>query len=140
MIEKNKKVKNNIKGITLPSLVIAVIVIIILVRVTIVALTSENGILQKSEETVNNATIAGYKESIQRSAQYLKMNKVYINDDDYEMKLENEMSHYDNIKNAKATKTTIDDKTIVEVVTENGYRYWIEDDSVEYKGEVDEME
>lgn len=142
MIKKSKiyyKFKKNTRGITLISLIISVIVLMMLANITIIILTRDNGILKKSGTAKINATIDGYKDTIQLSAQAVEMNGIFLEDDNYEDRLKEEMTTYDNMRNTTINKKSVDGQIIVEVVTEDGYVYWIEDEIVEYKGTVDDI-
>ena len=57
-----KKLKKQVKGITLIALVVTIIVLLILAGVTIATLTGDNGILTRAQEAKNKTEIASEKE------------------------------------------------------------------------------
>ena len=87
---------------------------LILASVTVATLTGENGIITKAGEASEQTKIAGYKESIQLSVQYLVMDGSIFGDEDYPEKLEEEMQNYSNLEGAYAERVDSGD---VEVTT-----------------------
>lgn len=67
--ERNKDINKNEMGITLVALVVTIIVLLILAGVTVVTLTGDNGILQKTGKAKNNTTDAEIKEQIKLAYQ-----------------------------------------------------------------------
>ena len=67
MKERNLKIRNNVKGITLIALVITIIVLLILAGVSIAMLTGENGILTQAKKAKEETEKAAEEEERQLS-------------------------------------------------------------------------
>lgn len=147
-MHKSKRIKqeeklNNMKGITLIALVITIILLLILVGVTLAAVTGDYGLFGKAGVAAESTKIAQYKEAIELANTEVIMdnyadrkNAVSITDDGYISRLQEAMKHYDNLKKAEASRCPYDDVTdnqgIIDVVTEEGYVFEVSGDGVEY--------
>lgn len=119
-----KKIKeNSTNGITLIALVITIIVLLILAGVNIAILTEENGLLTKSRDAKIKTEISTEQEQIQLALIAYKMDS--SNNDKYTL-IEKET----NQKILNKTEENILKGEIIEL--ENGRKYLITDNSVEY--------
>ncbi|MFQ8660636.1 MAG: BspA family leucine-rich repeat surface protein [Clostridia bacterium] len=115
--------KNSTNGITLIALVITIIVLLILAGVNIAILTEENGLLTKSRDAKIKTEISTEQEQIQLALIAYKMDS--SNNDKYTL-IEKET----NQKILNKTEENILKGEIIEL--ENGRKYLITDNSVEY--------
>lgn len=123
-IEKMRNIKkNSTNGITLIALVITIIVLLILAGVNIAILTEENGLLTKSRDAKIKTEISAEQEQIQLALIAYKMDS--SNNDKYTL-IEKET----NQKILNKTEENILKGEIIEL--ENGRKYLITDNSVEY--------
>jgi Tfp pilus assembly protein PilE len=72
--DKNTKLDNN-RGITLIALVITILVLLILVGVTIAALTGQNGIVSNAQKAKTSTNEAGIIENISSAYNYAQTEK-----------------------------------------------------------------
>lgn len=136
-MKSNKKIKftygnaiknytSEVKGITLISLVITIIILIILAGVTINLTLGENGLFNTAKEAVNMQKVAEYKDRVEISRATVALNnlgKVTID------KLI-EQIHKDGI--AEQGKITKISETEAEMITNEGYKFKVTLDGVEY--------
>lgn len=124
------------KGITLIALVITIIVLLILAGVTIAALMTEDGILEKAKRAKEETQIKAYQEKIELIRNDLRLQKEnYVSPTMIEMREE-----FDNHQKEWVASTEI--KQIgkvetLELITKEGYIFHITDTGTEYKGKAE---
>lgn len=121
-----KNYTSEVKGITLISLVITIIILIILAGVTINLTLGENGLFNTAKEAVNMQKVAEYKDRVEISRATVALNnlgKVTID------KLIEQMYKDGIAEQGKITKIS---ETEAEMTTSEGYKFKVTLDRVEY--------
>ncbi len=138
---EKQTIKSSNKGITLMALVITIIVLIILATITIVIFTGENSIVIQANKAKIEEKKAEYLEELRviglglqpdrnleqwDNEKYLNIYKEAIEEDDM-------------FSDAKEITLLPDkEKITIQVITKEGYVYWITEKNVEYKGTLGE--
>ena len=91
MIEKIMKEK----GITIITLVITIVVLLILASISLIALTGEHGLLQKTNKAEEKALIARYEEALENIGNRMKLKKAKkeVTNQDYMQKYKEEIEN-----------------------------------------------
>ena len=120
----------NQKGITLISLVIAIIVLLILATISISMLTGDNGILSQVKKAKEETQIAAYKEALEIIGLELETEKV------------DESNYFNRYKEEimfEGSTVDIINNKMLKVITKEGYTFRVTRGKVEYlgKGEIE---
>lgn len=118
--------KTGIKGITLISLVITIIILIILAGVTINLTLGENGLFNTAKETVNSQKIAEYKDRVEISRATVAINNLG------EVTIDKLIEQIYKDKIVSEGKITKISETEAEMMTDEGYKFKVTLDGVEY--------
>lgn len=128
--EEVKKLTNK-KGITLIALVITIIVLLILAGITISTLTSDNGIIDNAYKAKNETRIAELQGRLDEIGFEVYQNDVWLEDEEYMAEYEKQIKEDDMFKNAqKVERHGLE----IDVISEEGYIFYISEDKVEYAG------
>ncbi len=135
--------KQNGKGITLIALVITIIVLLILAGISISTLTGQNGILNKSSIAKEETKKAQYLEELKVIGLGLQPdrnlnnwdNQKYMNE--YENEIRRDLMFHE-AKEIKQLPHT--EKITIQVITLEGWVYWVTEDGVEFKGLEEDLE
>ncbi len=129
-------IKKANKGITLIALIITIIVLLILAGVSIATLTGENGLLPKATKAKEQTKKVEYKEILEIIGLGLQPSRVTENWDNqtymniYEEQIKGDQA----FKKAQEIKQLSNTEEItIQVITEEGWIYWVTVDKVEYK-------
>ncbi|MCI8637447.1 MAG: BspA family leucine-rich repeat surface protein, partial [Clostridia bacterium] len=136
-------VEKNIKGITLIALVITIIVLLILAGISINVLTGQNGILNKANKAKEEMKKAEYLEELRVIGLGLQPDRTTKNWDNqtYMNQYKKEIEDDDMFNEAKEIKFLENTpKITIQVITVEGWVYWVTEDNVEYKGTEDEQQ
>lgn len=135
----------NEKAITLIALIITIIVLLILAGISIGTLMGEGGILSKAGKAKEETQKAEYQEELKIIGLGLQpdrkiynwTNQEYMNIYEEEIEKDNIFEGYKNIRQF----TNVNNKEIIiEVITKEGWYYWVTENNVEYKGTKEEVE
>lgn len=121
--------KNN--GITLVALVVTIIILLILAGITITALTSDNGLLKKTDEAKTQTDIAREKEGIMVSVVTTKMNKEEFNET-ANTEFQNQLDNY--FGSGECVSEYDGEENVFIVIFENGRKYTVDEDGSVIQG------
>lgn len=124
------------RGITLIALVITIIVLLILAAITIASLTGENGILNKSKQSVDVHKRSEYKERIQIVGMGLQATRKLENwsSKKYMELYAQEIERDELFSEAEVNDPILyEEQLIIEVLTKEGWLYWVTENNIEYK-------
>ncbi len=135
------KTNKNNKGITLTALVITIIVLLILATISIVVFTGENGIIARANKAKEEEKKAEYKEELTIIGLGLQPdrkleewdNQEYMNL--YEEKIKKD-SMFEEAKEVRQLPNK--EKITIQVITKEGWVYWIIEGIVKYEGSLGE--
>ncbi len=135
--------KQNGKGITLIALVITIIVLLLLAGISISTLTGQNGILNKASIAKEETKKAQYLEELKVIGLGLQPdrnlnnwdNQKYMNE--YENEIRRDLMFHE-AKEIKQLPHT--EKITIQVITLEGWVYWVTEDGVEFKGLEEDLE
>ncbi len=143
MISSQKFEKKTNQGITLIALVITIIVLLILAGISISTLTGQNGILNKASIAKEETKKAQYLEELRRIGLGLQPDRNLNKWDNqkYMNEYENEIRRDSMFHEAKEIKQLPNmEKVTIQVITLEGWVYWITEDRVEFKGVEEDLE
>ncbi|MCI8383524.1 MAG: type II secretion system protein, partial [Clostridia bacterium] len=143
MISSQKLKRKTNQGITLIALVITIIVLLILAGISISTLTGQNGILNKSSIAKEETKKAQYLEELKVIGLGLQPdrnlnnwdNQKYMNE--YENEIRRDLMFHE-AKEIKQLPHT--EKITIQVITLEGWVYWVTEDKVEFKGLEEDLE
>lgn len=135
------KTNKNNKGITLTALVVTIIVLLILATISIVVFTGENGIIDRANKAKEEEKKAEYKEELTIIGLGLQPdrkleewdNQEYMNL--YEEKIKKD-SMFEEAKEVRQLPNK--EKITIQVITKEGWVYWIIEGIVKYEGSLGE--
>jgi len=124
--------KNN-HGITIIALVVTIIVLLILAGISIVSITGDNGIINKSDEAKVETEIATYKEQLEVIKHGEYADDYTINIDDFLDKYAKAVKEDKMFRKAKEVTADHENKVVI-VVTKEGYRFEVTIEDTTYVG------
>ena len=127
--------KNN-HGITIIALVVTIIVLLILAGISIVSITGDNGIINKSDEAKVETEIATYKEQLEVIKHGEYADDYTINIDDFLDKYAKAVKEDKMFRKAKEVTADHENKVVI-VVTKEGYRFEVTIEDTTYVGNED---
>lgn len=140
-MKKKQMMKMGNKGITLIALIITIIVLIILATISVAMFTGENSVMTKANKAKVEAKKAEYLEELRVIGLGLQPdrkleewdNQNYMNIYEEEIKKDTMFSEAKEIRQLPNKE-----KITIQVITKEGYVYWITEEQVEYRGTLGE--
>lgn len=129
------------KGITLVAMIITIILILILAGTTI-NIVKDNGLFKHATNAVEMHKMGEYQEILEIIGMDVKIEQLghNVTENDYMEEYQYKIQNNKNFFNSDVVMEYYEERLVIQVVTEEGYVFWIRKSGVEYKGKKDEVD